>query len=153
MSRRSPSPFTLGLEFSLEQPLDFEDARDAARKFAEQRQEARQMLESAYAEQAQAEFDYRKARREQRMKATDDTGKERDEFVDAATAEHRKARDLALYKVKIINERLEEIDASRASLHRLIEWSAAIDPAAEHDRSEQKRDHAGAMRELERRAT
>lgn len=153
MSRRSPSPFTLGLEFSLDQPLDFEDARDATRRFAEQRQEARQMLESAYAEQAQAEFDYRKARREQRLSATDTSEKERTEFVEAQTAEHRKARDLAQYKVKIIIERLEEIDASRASLHRLIEWSAAIDPAAEHDRSNRGANHGTAMAELERRAT
>jgi hypothetical protein len=133
--RSSPQPFTLGTEFSLEQPLDYEDARSAAHTFAVQRQEARQQLEAAYAESAQAEYDYRKARRRERAKAEGETGKERDEFVDSATAGERLERDRAQFKVKVIGERLEEIDATRASFHKLVEWSAKVDPAAAEERS------------------
>ena len=131
---RTPQPFHLGIEFSLEQPLDYEDARSAAHTFATQRQEARQVLESAYAELAQAEHDYRKARASARGRAEGDTGKERDEWVDSETAGERLERDRAKFKVEIAKERLAEIDATRASFHRLVEWSARVDPNAEHDR-------------------
>ncbi|MGH2955105.1 MAG: hypothetical protein ACRDK9_14020 [Solirubrobacterales bacterium] len=135
--RRTPQPFGLGLRFSLDQPLSYEEAREAARVFAEQRQEARQMLESAYAELAQAEHDYRLERRRTRATAQGKTGKERDEHVDAETAGHRLERDRANFKVKLIGERLAEIDGTRASLHQLIAWSAKVDPDASHDRADE----------------
>jgi hypothetical protein len=141
MTRRgTPQPYSLGLEFSLEQPLDYEDARSAARTFAEQRSEARKMLESAYGELAEGEANYRRARRRARAEAPrvergEVTAGDRDDEVDAATAEERETRDVAKYKVEAIKERLEEIDATRASFHRLIEWSARIDPAAQEDRA------------------
>lgn len=131
----NPQPFTLGTQFSLEQPLDYEEARAASRTFAEQRQEARKMLESAYAEMAEAERVYRVSRRTERARAQGDTGKERDEWVDAETAGQRLERDRAKFKVEITKERLQEIDATRASFHKLVEWSAKVDPNAEHDRS------------------
>lgn len=135
MSRRAnPQPYSLGLQFSLEQPLDYEDAREAARTFAEQRQAARQMLESAYAEQAQAEAEYRRAKARCRPKAEGDTAKARDEWVDSETATERQARDEAEFKVKLIRERLEEIDGTRASFHQLLSWSAKVDPNAEDNR-------------------
>lgn len=141
MTRRgTPQPFTLGTEFSLEQPLDYEEAREAARTFARQRAEAREMLESAYAEQAQAEKEYRQARQRARLAAPkvergEVTAGDRDDHVDAETSDERETRDRAKFKVEIVKERLEEIDATRASFHRLVDWSATIDPASAEDRS------------------
>jgi multidrug efflux pump subunit AcrA (membrane-fusion protein) len=129
MTRRpNPQPYTLGLEFTNEQPLDYEDARSASREFAVQRQAARDMLQSAYAELAQAEAHYRRQRRLVRAKAVGDTAKARDEWVDAETAAEREDRDAATYKVKVIAERLQEVDATRASFHRLLEWSSKVNP-------------------------
>jgi hypothetical protein len=137
---RAPQPFTLGVEFSLEQPLDYEDARAAARQFAEQRSQARQVLEGAYAKLADAERDYRLARARARRDAPkvergEVTAGDRDDAVDAATAEERRERDVARFTVELTKERLEEIDATRASFHRLLEWSAKIDPAAAENRA------------------
>jgi hypothetical protein len=138
--RGTPQPFELGDEFSLEQPLDYEDARVAAREFASQRAEARRVLEDAYIRLADAERDYRQARQRARIAAPkvergEVTAGDRDDYVDSSTSDQRRERDVAKYLIEITKERLEEIDATRASFHRLIEWSAKIDPAAQEDRS------------------
>lgn len=136
-----PQPYELGVSrFALEQPLDFQDARAAARTFAEQRGEARRTLEGAYLKLADAERDYRRARMQARISAPkvergEVTAGDRDDHVDSATADERRERDVARYTVEITKERLAELDATRASFHRLVEWSAKIDPAATEDRA------------------
>jgi hypothetical protein len=115
----------------LSEPLDFEDARSAAREFSSQRRAALDMLSQAYAELKDAEADYRRNRRRARANAVGDTAKARDEWVDAETAGDRQARDTAEFKIKVIRERLSEIDGTRASFHALVQWSAKVDPATE----------------------
>lgn len=115
----------------LEDPLQIDEARRACQEIARQRQSARENFERANATLAEKERDYRKARA---LRYVENTGAPsagmRDSLVDSETADERYERDVARGVVEAAQERLKEIDGQRASLHRLIDWSAALDPFA-----------------------
>lgn len=133
----NPVPLTL------QDPLQIDEARRACQEIARQRQSARQTFETANEKLANAERDYRKARS---VKYVENTGAPsagmRDALVDAETADERYERDVARGVVEAAQERLKEIDAQRASLHRLIDWSARLDPYAVEQRHDQVRSAA-----------
>jgi len=120
---RTPQPFIL------DDPLDYESGRLAAKTLNDRRVLARQELEKATEKLVDAERDYRKGRARKIGDATG-TALEKKEWLDGETADLRHKRDGAEWAVKIIQERLAELDAQRASLHRLLEWSARLDPHA-----------------------
>lgn len=125
---RVPQPMTLT------EPLDFEDAREAMKALAEQRKKTRGEFEQATGRLVDAEREYRKGRALARVKCEGSTAADRKDEIDAATADLRHVRDGAEWAVKICQEKLQEIDAQRASVHRLVEWSMRLDPFAQEQR-------------------
>ena len=115
-------------------PLDYESFRDGAKDLAKRRREARVLLEESVRRHADAEHDYRKARALAYVAIDGQTVAEREIKLDAQTAEHRQIRDVAKGMIDVAKELLEEIDAERASLHRLADWSVRIDPTASEER-------------------
>lgn len=131
--------------YELNSALDMSDAREATRAISRQRRDARKLLEgaiddyeSALADEATKERDYRKLKAEKWLRAEGDTAKAKEAWVDAESADARYQRDLAtglvkgaLQRVRLAEEKLAEVDGERASLHRLLEWSARVDPFAQ----------------------
>lgn len=125
---RTPQPMTLT------EPLDYEDGREAMKALAEQRKAARRGFEKATQALVDAELEYRKGRSLARVSCESTTAADRKEEIDGATADLRHTRDGAEWGVKIAQEKLEEVDAQRASVHRLVEWSMKLDPFAQEQR-------------------
>lgn len=126
---RVPQPMTLT------EPIDFEDAREALKALASKRKAYRKELEKATSRLVEAERDYRKGRATARVQCESTTAADRKEEIDGNTADLRHARDGAEWGVKIVQEKLEEIDAQRASVHRLVDWSMKLDPFAQEQRN------------------
>lgn len=120
-------------------PLDYESFRDGARDLAGRRRDARQQLERAVRDHAEAECEYRKARAQAYVVVDGATVAEREVQVDERTAELRMRRDISKGMIDVAREHLAEIDAERASLHRLADWSAKVDPTASEDRDPVRR--------------
>lgn len=120
--------------YELAQPLDMHDARDAARRFGEQRREARKQLERCHGALAEAERAYRKARAQAYVIVDAPTAGARDAEVDERTADLRYERDIAKGLIEAAKERLNEIDGERASFHQLTSWSARVDVMASEER-------------------
>lgn len=134
MTRRpNPQPY------ELREPIDFEDGREALSELANRRKNTRLELERETETLIDAERDYRKGRASARVNATSTTALDRKDEIDSATADLRHARDGAEWRVKISQEKLEEIDAQRASMHRLVDWSMRLDPFATEQREPTKR--------------
>lgn len=110
----------------LRDALQIDEARAACQAIAGQRRAARHQLETALERLAERERDYRKARAVAyvRNESAPSAG-------DAETAEHRYERDVAKGLVEVAEELLRQIDAERASLHRLIEFSIRMFSALE----------------------
>lgn len=125
---RVPQPMTLT------EPLDYEDARAAMKALAQSRKVAREGFEEATQKLVDAEREYRKGRSLARVECEATTAADRKEEIDGKTADLRHERDGAEWAVKIAQEKLEEIDAQRASVHRLVEWSMKLDPFAQEQR-------------------
>lgn len=125
--------------YALTEPLSMDDAREATTKVARQRAEAREQFEQAITDAAEAERQYRKALAVAFVTATGDTAAQKEANARKGAADDAYNRDLKAGLVKVAQERLNEIDAVRASLHRLIEWSRAIDPMAGRQPSEFQR--------------
>lgn len=111
-------------------PLDYADAREGLRDLARRRRAARAQRERAHADLAEAEREYRKAKAQAYVvvKASETEGQkltagERDTRVEEATADLHFARNIAQGMLKSAEELLDEVDAERASLHRLMDWS------------------------------
>ena len=117
--------------YTLTDPLDMEDARAAVRDLAEKREQALKDLEEAVEESAAAERDYRKALAVAFVTATGDTAAQKEANARKGAADDAYKRDLKAGMVKVAQERLNQIDGVRASLHRLIEWSQKINPTGE----------------------
>jgi predicted NAD/FAD-binding protein len=123
---RTPQPFVLDED----DVLDYESGRTAGSELNRRRVEARRALEDAIKTRIEAETVYRKARATKRLEADASDAPGRKEQIDAWTADEWEAREKAQMAVDIWKERLEEIDGQRATLHRLLEWSMRLDPAA-----------------------
>lgn len=116
-------------------PLTYQDFREAAHKLATRRRSARELLEQAVTRHADAEAEYRKARALAYVAHRDAANAgERDAQVDAATADLRRGRDVAKGMIDAARELLAEVDAERASLHRLADWALRVDPTGSEDR-------------------
>jgi hypothetical protein len=130
---RAPQPFTLS------EPLDFEDARQAGKELARQRKEAREEFERRLEQAAEKQRLKRLALAKAFVEATGDTAaaREADAKKRAADAEYEHA--LAEGLVKAAQQRMEELDAHRATFHRLVEWSMRLDPFAQEQRETPRR--------------
>jgi hypothetical protein len=127
----NPVPLSLTEPYRFAQPLEMDDARAALRECASARRQAREWKQRAMQKAAEAEHEYRKGRAQAWVVCPDGIAKEREDWVNAHTAQLRQDRDLALSLVKAADERLEEVDADRSSVHRLVDWSMKVTPANE----------------------
>lgn len=109
----------------LEQPLEIDEARAAARAMALQRREAEETLERLVGEAAQAESEYRKAFSEAFIAATGTAG-EREAKAKAASATHCYRRDVGTGMVKVQTERLRGLEGERSMLKSLVDWSSRL---------------------------
>lgn len=117
----------------LEQPLDVDDARRAARRLAELRRDAENEHERLTIAAAEAERDYRKAYA-QAFVGSEGTASEREAQARAQASAEAYARDVAAGMVKVMAERLRGLEGERSMLKSLIEWSSRLDPYATADR-------------------
>lgn len=125
----NPIPMSLTKPFRFVQPLDMEDARDALRECATARRQAREWKQNGMQAAAEAEHNYRKSRAQAWARCPSSMiAKEKEDWVNAETVEAREQRDIAVSLVKAADERLAEVDADRASVHRLVDWSLKIAP-------------------------
>ncbi len=115
-------------------PLDYHDAREAYRVLGEQRKSAREAYERAFDRSADAEREYRKALAQAFVSVEGGTAAEREANARAKVSDLSYQRDLSAGLIKVAHERLNEIDAHRQSLNRLVDWSRAIDPMAAEQR-------------------
>jgi hypothetical protein len=119
----NPVPLSLDEPYEFEQALEIDDARRGLHLLAEQRRQARDWLQRAIKSKAEKEKEYRRERARCWARNTEGTAKEREDKVNDETAQFRYERDIAEGIVLAAKERLEEIDAERASMHRLVDWS------------------------------
>lgn len=117
------------VSLTLEDPLQVDEARRACQVIAERRRAARKALGDAMDDLAEKERLYRRRRA---VCYVENVGAPsagmRDSIVDDEAADQRYDRDLAKGLVEMQQELLKEIDAERASLHRLVDWSMKLDP-------------------------
>ena len=123
----NPVPLTLDKPFQFEEPLDMDEARTALKAIARARRQAREWFQQATLNAAEKERAYRKARAREWPQVAG-TAEEKKDAVNDRTADLRYERDVAVGVVKAALERLEEVDAERASLHKLVEWSMKVAP-------------------------
>lgn len=109
---------------TLRNPLDLDDAREAARRLAEIRREAEHFHEQMTEQAAEAERTYRKAlARAFAQHAGEGTAAQREATARAAVADEAYERDLKAGMVKVALERLRGLEGERAQLRALMEWS------------------------------
>lgn len=121
--------------YQLKQPVDLLDARMMARELAKRRREAREQYENALILAADAHLKFRRAKKQAWLHAEGRTAEERKVDAENRAAEAEKEHALQEGWVKARQELLREIDADRASLHKLMEWSMKLDAYAQEDRS------------------
>lgn len=123
---------------TLEDALQIDEARKAVHLIAVRRRSGRGALQKAEDDLAEKQRLYRRAKADAYVRRADmkpaDALKVAVE-ADAADAEY--ARDVARGLMHAQEELLREIDGERASLHRLIDWSARLDPYAVEGQREQ----------------
>jgi hypothetical protein len=127
----NPLPLSLEEPMRFTQPLDHTEARAALRECANNRHQARDWLQRATQQRAEKEKAYRKLRAQKWVGAPEGTAKMREDWVNDQSAQARYERDVAVGVIRAAEERLDEIDGERASLHRLIDWSMKIAPLGE----------------------
>lgn len=116
---RNPSPL------KLDHPLDIDDARQAARRLAEQRREAEDWHETLVEEASAAEREYRKAYAKAITKA-EGAVPVREAQAKADTAELAYTRDYKDRLVKVASEKLRGLEGERSMLTSLISWSSRM---------------------------
>lgn len=109
----------------LEQPLEIDEARTAARAMATQRRSAEETLQVLVDKAADAEREYRKAFAKAFVSA-EGTAAEREAKAKAASADECYARDLSTGLVKVQHERLRGLEGERSMLKSLVDWSARL---------------------------
>jgi uncharacterized coiled-coil DUF342 family protein len=123
----NPVPLSLDRPFVFEEPLDMDEARTALKACSRNRKQAREWMQRAALDAAEKERDYRKARARAWPEVAG-TAEEKKDAVNDKTSDLRYARDVAVSVMKAALERIEEVDAERASLHKLVEWSMKVAP-------------------------
>ena len=108
----------------LENPLDIDEARRAARRLAEQRRTAEDEHEKAVERAANAERDYRKRLAQAFIQADGATAAMREADARAKAADEAFERDLSAGMVKVCSERLRGLEGERSMLKSLIDWSS-----------------------------
>lgn len=129
---RAPQPFTL------QEPLDYEDAREAGKLYAKQRRDARENLEAAINTAKEKITAYRKAYALAFVSAQGDTAEARKADAQSRAADAEAAKWQAEQMVKVAHEKLAEIDGHRATFHRLVEWSKELDPTVAEIRAQRR---------------
>lgn len=115
----------------LEDALQVDEARHAVRIIAERRRAAREALSKAEDALAEKQRLYRRAKAEAYIRRAEVKPADAQKVaVEADVADVEYDRDIARGLVKVQEELLRQIDGERASLHRLIDWSAKLDPYA-----------------------
>lgn len=117
---------------TLEQPLEIDDARRAARRLADQRREAEAELERQTIKAADAELVARKAYALAFIDAEGTAAEREAKARDKAGREFRD-RDIQQGMVRVLTERLRGLEGERSMLKSLMEWSSRMD-AGEHER-------------------
>lgn len=110
----------------LSDPLDLDDAREAARALSRQRRDAEKWLDTVTEQAAAAERDYRRALAEAFATTTEGTAAEREAKAKAKVADRSYERDLKAAMVKVAAERLRGLEGERSMLKTLMEWSARV---------------------------
>jgi hypothetical protein len=116
---------------TLEQPLEIDDARRAARRLADQRREAETELERQTIRAADAELAYRKAFAVAFIEAKGTAGEREAKAKDGAGRQARD-RDIQQGMVRVLTERLRGLEGERAMLRALMDWSMRMS-ADEHE--------------------
>ena len=106
----------------LTQPLDLDDAREAARQMSVQRRNTESMLEEQNKTAADAEHSYRKAFARAFIQA-EGTAAAREAIARAESADEARERDIQERIFKVLQERLRGLEGERAMLRALMEWS------------------------------
>jgi hypothetical protein len=110
--------------------LSLDDFRRQSRVLQQKRIAAREDYEAHAQAEAQAEHDYRLIRSQAfaEAKAQEGTTAAQAEFqADADSAPNKLKRDLSRAKAKAALLRIEALEADRATLRSIAEWSRAID--------------------------
>lgn len=108
---------------TLREPLDVDDAREAARLLARQRRAAEDWHRELTEQAAEAEAEYRRALAGEFAKVEGGTAAEREAKARAGVADRSYQRDLKAGMVKVAVERLRGLEGERAMLRALTEWS------------------------------
>lgn len=117
----TPNPVALHLE----QPLEIDEARHAARAMASQRREAENQLQALVDEAADAERKYRKKFSEAFV-AAQGTAAAREAEAKARSADACYERDVSAGMVKVQTERLRGLEGERSMLKSLVDWSSRL---------------------------
>lgn len=118
-------------------PLDYEDARQALKASAERIRAAEDRLEESINEAAEAEAEYRRqlARKMIHLRTTSDhaigkplgaTEAEKIAKGDPEVTAYSQARDIKREMIKHAFGVLEDRRGDRASLHKIVDWSAKV---------------------------
>src|SRR3954469_15695238 len=119
-AHQSPSPAPERLE-----PLQLPEARQNAQNLARARRKSVEELERAAQVRAQSEVEYHeaKAKAMARLRSEGCAITEAQELLKGEVSSALMQREMAVNAVMILQEKLASIDAERATLHRLMEWS------------------------------
>ena len=113
---------------SLTQPLDLDDAREAAREMSSQRRATEEMLKKQNLIAADAEANYRRAFADAFVRA-EGTAAEREAIARAVSSGAARDRDIQERLFKVFQERLRGLEGERAMLRQLMEWSSRLNSA------------------------
>jgi uncharacterized coiled-coil DUF342 family protein len=113
--------------------MDFSEIRTAAHHLAQKRRDARRDYERYSEQAADAERDYRKRLAKafaEAKSAGDVTAAQAELHAYAQAADHKHKRDLAQAMAKSCLLRIEELEADRAMLRQLGDWSQRMEGVA-----------------------
>lgn len=110
----------------LEQPLEIDEARLAARRLADQRRQAEKDIEEQVKLAAEMEREYRKAYAKAFVTAIGTAG-EREAIAKRESAPQAYDRDIQAGMVKVLQEKLRGLEGERSMLKTLMEWSMKAD--------------------------
>ena len=109
----------------LTQPLDIDDAREAAREMSSQRRATEEMLKGQNIIAADAEANYRRAFAAAFVRA-EGTAAERQAVAHSESADMARDRDIQERMFKVFEQRLRGLEGERAMLRALMEWSMKL---------------------------